>query len=76
LSGNCKKTAGNVLNEDIQTEEYILSDAEAKLLLNDFIGGEHKTRSENVSEIGDYTIRNYQISTETKSESIPVYQYA
>jgi hypothetical protein len=69
-----KSTDEGLLNDDNQAEEYIISDVEAKLLLSDFIGEGSKTRSGDLLEIGDYEVRNYQISTETKSESIPVYQ--
>jgi hypothetical protein len=72
---SCNKNAEELLSEDIQTEEYLLSDAEAKLLLSDFIGSDGLTRSGDVLEIGDCETLNYQVSTETKSENVPVYKY-
>jgi hypothetical protein len=71
----CNKHTEDLLSEDIQTEEYLLSNAEAKLLLSEFIGSGALTRSGDVLEIGDYETLNYQIPIDTKSENVPVFKY-
>ncbi|MDR0750233.1 MAG: C10 family peptidase [Tannerellaceae bacterium] len=67
----------NLINEDIQTSDYILSDEEAKILLSDFVGNGNKTRSGELVEISDCNVYDYQISAvvETETENVPVFHY-
>jgi hypothetical protein len=73
---SCNKQADeNLLNEDIQTSDYILSDEDAKILLSDFVGNGGKTRGGELVEIGDYNVYDYQISTAMETENVPVFHY-
>jgi hypothetical protein len=73
---SCNKQADeNLINEDTQTSDYILSDEDAKILLSDFVENESKTRSGELIEIGDYSVYDYQISTAMEIETVPVFHY-
>jgi hypothetical protein len=73
---SCNKQADeNLINEDIQMSDYILSDEDAKILLSDFVGNGNRTRSGELVEIGDYDVYDYQISTAMETENVPVFHY-